>query len=425
MSREKALDFIERHGMSAARIEPMTLAEQMTAAMEGGLREHSEVMPMIPTYLRADGHVPAGSKAIVIDAGGTNFRAGLIRFTEQGPVLSKMKKTKMPGIGTPATWDEFIRFVTDMIEPLTAEADEIGFCFSYSAEITPEIDGRVICIDKEVEITGSEGKLVGAALTAELERRGIGGKHCVILNDTAAVLLGGAASLDRAGCGGLIGQVSGTGTNTCCILPLRRIGKLGRAEDTRIIVNLESGCFDALPRGDFDLALDAVSHNHGVKYMEKLTAGVYLGELAHLMLRTAAEEGLFLPGTAEAVLAMGPFDSAVLDAWACGEKLDFCESAEDRAFVQTVAENLFLRSARAMCANLVGILRLTGEGTDPARPVVLCAEGSLVQKGRTYRPALESLLRDCDAKLGRSVRLQVGEETTLPGAAMAALLNRK
>ena len=75
-----------------------------------------------------------------------------------------------------------------------------------------------------------------------------------------------------------------------------------------------------------------------------------------------------------------------------------------------------------MCVNLLAILLLTGEGRD--KPVCLCAEGSLVQKGRYYRPRLEALLREFAlGALGRSVELRVGQETTLPGAAAAALLN--
>lgn len=424
MSTDRALAFLERHGMSAARIDPLKEARRMAEAMEAGLRAEGEELPMIPTYLRTDGSVPVGEKAIVIDAGGTNFRCGLISFTENGPVLSRMHKTKMPGVERPASWEEFISFVADAVEPLAGEADDIGFCFSYSAEITPRIDGRVICIDKEVVVEGAEDQLVGASLLRELERRGVKGKRVVILNDTAAVLLGGAAMLDRSRCGGLIGQVSGTGTNTCCVLPLRRIGKLGRDEDAGIIVNLESGSYSGLPRGDFDLALDAESHNHGVKLMEKLTAGVYLGELSRLILRAAHEEGLLRDATMRAIDALGRFNSAKLDAWACGKALELCANSEEAEVLQTVSRDLFERSARAMCTNLLAILLLTGEGTSPDRPVVICAEGSLVQKGRWYRPALEGFLCRYAAELGRFVRLQVGEETTLPGAAAAALLNR-
>ena len=52
------------------------------------------------------------------------------------------------------------------------------------------------------------------------------------------------------------------------------------------------------------------------------------------------------------------------------------------------------------------------------------AEGSLVQKGRHYRPELERLLRQYGGQeRGLTIELHVGEETTIPGSAAAAVLN--
>ena len=420
---EKARAFLERHGMEPERIDPIPEAERMAESLREGLRRPGATVPMIPTWLHVDGALPPGASAIVIDAGGTNFRCALARYTGEGFVIERMTKRKMPGIDAPASWEDFIAFVADAVEPLSAEADAIGFCFSYSAEVTPEIDGRVLRMDKEITVTGCEGRLVGASLLSELARRGVTGKRVVVLNDTAAVLLGGTAGLDRSRYEGFIGQVSGTGTNTCCVLPLREIGKLGRAEDARILVNLESGCYEGLPRGDFDAVLDRATLNPGTKHLEKVTAGVYLGELVRLMVAAAAEEGEISAKTAERVKALGRFDAATVDAWASGEGLgEVCEGAEDAAFLRALALSVFERSARAMCVNILAILLLTGEGLE--RPVCLCAEGSLVQKGRHYRPRLEALLGEyAGEKLGRKLELRVGEETTLPGAAAAALLN--
>ena len=154
-------------------------------------------------------------------------------------------------------------------------------------------------------------------------------------------------------------------------------------------------------------------------------AGVYLGELCHTMLKAAAGEGLLSPVAAGHVTSLGWIDSAVIDAWACGEKLEtICRTPEDCDFVQTLCASMFQRSARLMCTNLAAILLLTGEGTDADRPVCICAEGSLVQKGRVYRPYLEKMLHEeVEGKLGRHVVLRVGSETTLSGSAAAALLN--
>lgn len=420
----KASEFLKKHGMNPDIVDPAVYSELIMNDMAKGLNGELSDMPMIPTYLSNDGEIPDGTKTIVIDAGGTNFRCALLSFSANSYTLDKVSKCTMPGIGTAASWDDFISFVADRIEPLCAEADRIGFCFSYQANVTPEIDARVIVIDKEVKIIGAEGKLVGASLIDELERRGIHGKKVVILNDTVAVLLGCAAQLNKGDYSDFIGQVSGTGTNTCCIVPENRIGKLNRNSSRGMIVNLESGAFAGLPRGDFDIALDEASLNKGSKFLEKLTAGVYLGELSRRIISAAAEEGLVSAETLAAVKALGYYDSATVDAWSCGKELECAANVEDAAFIEEIATSLFERSARCMCSNLLGIMRYTGSGKTPDKPVCVCAEGSLVQKSQKYRPCLETLLKEVGEKqLGIYSVLNVGSETTLPGSAAAAALN--
>ena len=419
---ESARAFLEKHGMAPESVDPDVCIYRMLAEMRSGLQGGACSMDMIPTYLSNDGELHPGVSAAVIDAGGTNFRSALVRFEPTGCTVSDMIKRKMPGTEAPCTWEEFIRFTADAIEPLMDRADAIGFCFSYAAAITPEMDGRVITIDKEVVVTGCEGQLIGASLLAELARRGIEGKRIVILNDTVAVLLGMAAGLDKSKYGGFIGQVSGTGTNTCVSLPVSAIGKLGLEGERGMIINLESGKYDGIKGGDFDRLLDERSHNPGQKHFEKLTAGVYLGEICHLMLNAAAEEGLLSAECAAKVRELPVFDSAVIDAWACGEGFDILGgNEEDHSFAQTLSLALFHRSARCMGVNLLALAELIG-GRE--KPICMLAEGSLVQKGRCYRPELERLLQLYGTeKRGIAFELHVGQETTLPGSAAAALLN--
>ena len=360
---------------------------------------------------------------MVIDAGGTNFRCALVHFGNGEYSVEHMRKCKMPGIDKPATWEEFISFTADMIMPIVGMADKIGFCFSYTANITPEIDGKVVCIDKEVVITGSAGQLVGASLEAELEKRGISGKRVIVINDTVAALLGGSVLLNRDDYSGIIGQISGTGTNTCCALPISSIPKLKSVDSGEILINLESGMYAGVTKGDFDCRLDAESNNPGYKGLEKLSSGAYLGELCRLTLRAAADDGEFSEYTTEKVRAMEKLDSAVVDCWAGGDGLEaVTDNVQDGEFIKTLCLAIFERSARCMCVCLTAIMLLTGSGID--KPVCICAEGSLVQKGRFFRPKLLELLEECaGAHYGRSFKMLIGEETTLPGAAVAALLN--
>ena len=422
MMKMKAEGFLTRHGMSPERIDPAAFAPKMAQSMAEGLEAEGCMLPMIPTYLKNSGAVPRGECAVVIDAGGTNFRCALARFTEAGCEISELRKTPMPGIGKSATWEEFISFVADAVMPFMDRADKIGFCFSYSADITPEIDGRVIRIDKEVVVTGSEGKLVGASLLEELERRGCRGKSVVILNDTAAVLLGVSATLDKEKYSGFIGQINGTGTNTCCIVPLEKIGKLHAEGPDGVIVNIESGLYDGFPRGDFDLELDCESNNPGSKHLEKMTSGVYLGALCRIMFRAAVNEGVLSDESGEEIEKRGDFDAATIDRWAGGEDLERFRE-EDAQFIREICLAVFERSARCMCVNLTAIALLTGEGTD--KPICVCAEGSLVQKSRHFRPMLERFLDEyARGVFGRTLEMTVGYETTLPGAAAAVLLNK-
>lgn len=421
---EAALNFLKKHGMAPERVDPAKEAAKMAEDMRKTLSGQGGSMAMIPTYLRAGGTIRPGETAIIIDAGGTNFRRALVRFQERGCTVEQLRTWKMPGIAAPATWEEFIGFTADAIMPLLDKASCVGFCFSYSAQITPQIDGRVVCIDKEVVITGAEGQLVGASLNRELKHRGAGEKRVVVLNDTAAVLLGGLAQCAEEDFGGFIGQVSGTGTNTCCVLSAKQSGRAADGEGR--IVNTESGMYDGIPAGDFDWMLDRASHDPGRKRFEKQTAGVYLGELCRLMLLSAAEEGPLSPAAGEKVRALGRIDSAVIDRWAAGEGLEELEASEaDGTFVRALALALFERSARCMCANIGALLLLTDGGKDPARPVCVCAEGSLVEKSRFYRPQLERLLRESLGEgLGRWAVLRPVREATIAGSAAAALLNR-
>ena len=420
--RENAEDFLIRHGMLDPAFDIQACAERMCSEMEKGLRGEPSSYPMIPTYLHSGDAIPEEKFVAVIDAGGTNFRSALARFHDGKCEIDRIRKTGMPGIGEPVTWDAFISFVADSVEDLMAYTDLIGFCFSYSAEITPEIDGRVVCIDKEVTILGCEGQLIGESLCRELERRGYPGKRCAVLNDTAAVQLGGLAKHLRDGYVSCFGQVSGTGTNTCCTVPGEKIEKLGPGAHD-MIVNMESGMYDGLPQGRFDRELDLASHNPGSKRFEKMTAGVYLGELCHLALRRAAEEGILSPACCKAVMALPHMDSALADSWSLGNGMDALSAdPDDTLFIEKLAQLLFERSATMMCANLIAMAELTDTGRDGRAAVF--AEGSLVQRSHYYRPKLtELLVQNLKQELDRDVTLVVEQDTTLPGAAAAALLN--
>ena len=210
---------------------------------------------------------------------------------------------------------DFIRLAADALEPLLDRVTQIGICFSYPAENTPELDAKVLGMTKEVQLTGWEDHLVGADLAEELERRGCTKLPIVVINDTPATYLSGATTIANNYANGFAGLVNGTGTNTCCLLPVRAIEKLGRDADGEMLVNLESGSFTDVPQSAFDQALDAASTAPGAYRFEKMTSGRYLGELSRLALIAAANDGLFAPETADKLCALDTLSAADADAF--------------------------------------------------------------------------------------------------------------
>ena len=198
---EKVRVFLTRHNMEPERIDLAETTAAFLGEMELGLRGRESSLKMLPTYLTADGVLPMDEPAAVIDAGGTNFRTALVRFTEAGPVIDSLNVCAMPGTDGAVTWEDFIGFAADRLAPLLDRASKVGSCFSYPTEETPERDGRMLSLTKQVELTGFEGRphLRGPRRRAR-ERRGISGKSLVLLNDTPAVLLSGASYAAAQGC---------------------------------------------------------------------------------------------------------------------------------------------------------------------------------------------------------------------------------
>ena len=82
---DKTRVFLASHGMEPDGLDLEECAARFIADMELGLAGHSSSLDMIPTYLSC-GVPPMGKKAVVIDAGGTNFRVALVSFSKH-PVL--------------------------------------------------------------------------------------------------------------------------------------------------------------------------------------------------------------------------------------------------------------------------------------------------------------------------------------------------
>ena len=173
-----------------------------------------EKLDNIKSYLLPPEKWPTNCEVVAMDMGGTNFRIGRVIFDKDGNTeIKDFQKFPMPGAVEKITSKEFLEFFDKMKKEYNA--DTVGLCFSYPAEILEDGRAKIITFSKEVQIEGSEGMVLDAK----------------VLNDTTAAQLGTR--------GANMGMILGTGFNLCYV-------KDG------MIINAEAGRCTDFPTEDFD-----------------------------------------------------------------------------------------------------------------------------------------------------------------------------
>lgn len=401
-------------------------ARNFRAAMERGLSGDRSGMMMLPTFLSADGQVPLGEKVLVLDAGGTNLRRAVASFDERGNiVLEHFQRRPMPGtrgeVGVPEFFDEIAEFLL----PVLPESDRISFCFSYATTALPNGDGRLHHFCKEVYVRDSAGIEVCAELQKALARKGVGeGKHCVLLNDSVAALLGGKAA-SQQDFDSYLGYVYGTGTNCCYVEETSNISGTDGYAGHSMIVNMESGIHATFPQGEADRLVDEESEFPGDHLFEKMMSGAYLGRLMTVTAQCCARKGIFTEAGAAEIMAADSFDlKDVGDLWAGGAMPGLTLVEEDQQALRQIADRLYERAAKLVAVTIGCVLCWTNTGRDAKRPVCISIEGTTFRKSAAirrhfFRYEAEYLNRE----LGVFITLLEREDTTLAGTAVAGLLN--
>jgi hexokinase len=446
-------DFAFYYGFHYDICKPDVLIREIKIDMKRGLRGEESFMAMIPTYLNPAALVPAGKKALALDAGGTNLRAALVRFDADGKAEAEHTlKAPMPGtrgtIGKEAFFDEIAALAAPILEEHT-DIEGIGFCFSYSMEITPDGDGILLEFSKEIDAPEVIGQAIGKGLRDALFRRGVRyAGRIVLLNDTASTLLRGLMSIPAAGNDNgsgikrenlrgvsgapVIGIILGTGFNTA--YPEIDIPKINFHEpDNPQIVVAESGNFYFRHRGRLDIEYDATTKNPNAYTTEKVMSGAYLGPLSLHILKRAVADGVLRFRKQNELLAWPTLETKDLNAFMrspltkegkIAALFDDDEMAALSSFVSLVT--IITRrggyvGAAVLAATAERIVEC-GEFPYSFTPIRIAVEGTtfLIYKG--MREALESYLY---TMLGRTVPLPYVitpvESASLTGAAVAAL----
>ncbi|MCL2230557.1 MAG: hexokinase [Treponema sp.] len=437
-------DFARYYGFHYDCINPHALVKDILIEMQRGLEGSTSSLPMIPSYITPVTHIPPGKTVLALDAGGTNLRSSLVYFNENGEaVAQRTSKTPMPGTNGQLKASEFFNAIADVTLPLLNDTkiEGIGFTFSYPMKITSDADGILLSFSKEVDAPDVVGKEIGKGLRDALCAKGC--KYSgpiVLLNDTVATLLSGLVSISPDGentrtkndfnakGGPVVGFILGTGFNTA--YPETNIPKIKFNSSSGQIVVCETGNFDIHYRGQLDREYDSTTKNPGSYFLEKATAGAYLGPLTLVILKQAIKDKLLQFKKADELLAMPNLETRFLNEFAhaplCAQDPLGSLFAPDEtgalASVQYLTSLVTERGALFSAAVLAATIKRVSFGYEPFSPVRVAVEGTTYMIYKGMRRSLESYLHRILFK-DKPLPYVVSpvEQGSLFGAAVAAL----
>ena len=438
-------DFARYYGFHYDGINPEALVKEVLIEMERGLGGSASSLAMIPSYITPVSNIPEGKTVLALDAGGTNLRTSLVYFNENGEAVARgSKKMPMPGTNGQLNAKDFFSAIADASLPLLKEAkiEGIGFTFSYPMEITSDADGILLSFSKEVDAPDVIGKAIGKGLREALAEKGF--KYdgpIMLLNDTAATLLSGLVSISpdgepartrndfKAESGPVIGFILGTGFNTA--YPETNIPKIKyNSSNTPQIVVCETGNFNVHYRGQLDREYDSTTKNPGTYFLEKATAGAYLGPLTLHILKQAIKDNILQFKKSDELMAMQHLETRFLNEFAHAPlsalgpigSLFAPNEGDALAIVQYITSIVTERGALFSAAVLAATVKRISAGFEPYSPMRIAVEGTTYMIYKGMRRSLESYFHQLLYKdKPRPYVIAPVEQASLFGAAVAAL----
>lgn len=447
MAEQVVADFREKCTTPASLL--CDLASAMADEMGAGLeKEGGSRVKMLLSYVDK---LPTGREEGLfygLDLGGTNFRVLKVQLggNKKHVVNRESREVTIPPHLMLGSSSELFGFIASELAKFVADEEkcanssnrkqrELGFTFSFPVRQRSVASGTLVKWTKAFSIDDAVGEDVVAELQTAMEKQGLDMHVAALINDAVGTLAGARYYDEDV----VAGVIFGTGTNAAYVEKANAIpkweGELPSSGD--MIINMEWGNFYSshLPVTEYDQALDKESLNPGEQIYEKLTSGMYLGEIARrVLLKMSLQSAIF--GDIDHTklkthfLLRTPYISAMHhdetpDLKIVAEKLEenleiTGTSLETRKMVVEICDIVARRAARLAAAGVAGILKKLGrDGSIGKQRSVIAIDGGLFEHYTKFRECLESTL---DELLGEEASKSVAVKHVDDGSGIGAAL---
>ncbi|XP_021555406.1 hexokinase HKDC1 isoform X1 [Neomonachus schauinslandi] len=425
----------------------MDVQSKMRTEFEYGLKKDTHLMAtvkMLPTYVCGMPDGTEKGKFLALDLGGTNFRVLLVKIRSGRRSVRMYNKIFaipleiMQGTGE-ELFDHIVQCIADFLDYMGLKGAQLplGFTFSFPCRQTSIDKGTLIEWTKGFKATDCEGEDMVDMLREAIKRRNEFDLDIVaVVNDTVGTMM--TCGYEDPNCE--IGLIAGTGSNMCYMEEMRNI-ELVEGDEGKMCINTEwgafgdNGCIDDI-RTRYDKKVDEGSLNPGKQRYEKMTSGMYLGEIVRQILIDLTKQGLLFRGQiSERLRTRGIFETkflsqiesdrlALLQVRRILQQLGLDSTCEDSIVVKEVCGAVSRRAAQLYGAGLAAVVekRRQDQGLEYLK-ITVGVDGTLYKLhphfSRILQETVKELAPRCD------VTLMLSEDGSGKGAALITAVAKR
>ncbi|KAB5581505.1 hypothetical protein PHYPO_G00176500 [Pangasianodon hypophthalmus] len=422
--------------------------DKMRVELERGLRKDSHgsaSVKMLPSYVYKTPDGTETGKFLALDLGGTNFRvlvvkirSGIRKSVRMYNKIYAIPLEIMQGTGE-ELFDHIVHCISDFLDYMGMKNTclPLGFTFSFPCRQTGIDKGILVSWTKGFKATHCEENDVVDMLREAIKRRNEFDLDIVaVVNDTVGTMM--TCAYEDPNCE--IGLIAGTGSNVCYMEHMKNIETV-EGDEGHMCVNTEWGGFgdnDNIEdiRTRFDREVDSGSLNVGKQRFEKMTSGMYLGEIVRQILIDLTKRGLLFRGhITECLKTRGIFETkflsqiesdrlALLQVRSILQHLGLNSTCNDSIIVKEVCGVVSHRAAQLCGAGMAAIVDKIREnrGLDHL-DITVGVDGTLYK----LHPHFSRILKDTVKELAPMCKVDfiLSEDGSGKGAALITAVARQ